>query len=155
MARRATDIQYIQFYTDGSAARQPVMPAAPKKNPQRRPRRRKELTVDINPVAVVGTVLVAVMLVMMVVGLVQVNHQRQQLHRLEEYIARLEQSNEVLQQEYEAGYDLEDIGRMALALGMIPQEQAQHVYLELPQVQQQPQLTWWQEFFQSLRQLLA
>lgn len=154
MARRATDIQYIQFYTDGSAARQPVMPAAPKKNPQRRPRRRKELTVDINPVAVVGTVLVAVMLVMMVVGLVQVNHQRQKLHRLEDYIARLEQSNEVLQQEYEAGYDLEDIERMALALGMIPQEQAQHVYLELPE-DPQPQLTWWQEIFQSLRQLLA
>lgn len=154
MARRATDIQYIQFYTDGSAARQPVMPVAPRKNTQRRPRRRKELTVDINPVAVVGTVLVAVMLVMMVVGLVQVNHQRQELHRLEDYIARLEQSNEVLQQEYEAGYDLEDIERMALALGMIPQEQAQHVYLELPE-DPQPQLTWWQEIFQSLRQLLA
>ena len=154
MARRATDIQYIQFYTDGSAARQAVMPSAPRKNPQRRPRRRKELTVVINPIAIVGTALVAVMLVMMVVGLVQVNHQRQQLHRLEEYIARLEQSNEVLQQEYEAGYDLEDIERMALALGMIPQEQAQHVYLELPE-DPQPQLTWWQEIFQSLRQLLA
>ena len=63
------DILYVNFYTDGSAARKPqaaIPPVQPRKKPQNA-RRKKTLYLD--PVAVCSLMVAAVMLIMMAVGL--------------------------------------------------------------------------------------
>lgn len=156
MARRPSDIRYIQFYTDGNAARQMEVPAPlPKIKSRPRPARRRVVTVDINPVAILGTAVVAVMLIMMVVGLVRVTAARNQLDKLEGYVQQLEEENASLQTRYEEGYDLEQIEEMALALGMVPQDQVTNIYLQVPEVTQESAPTLWASFLAFVRGLLA
>ena len=157
MARRPSDIQYIRFYTDGSAARQAVVQETPKKQPapKRRPRKQPVVTIDVNPVAVLGTVIVAVMLIMMVVGLVQVNEAKARMDTREAYVQQLEQENISLQDQYHNGYDLEEVEKMALALGMVPQEQVTNIYLQVQEVTQEPAPTLWASFLAFVRGLLA
>ena len=69
------------------------------------------------------------------------------------YVQQLEASRESLRAEYAAGYDLEEIERQALLLGMIPAEQAQQFSLSFPaEPQEQPQSLWEQicGFFREL-----
>ena len=66
MARRP-DIQYVRYYTDGSAARQ-LEPKAPRKKQQLpKVKQQPKQTLYIQPMAIAGVLLSAVMLVMMIV----------------------------------------------------------------------------------------
>ena len=140
-----TKIQYINFYTDGSAARQYELPRSPERNPetvpQAEPRRKRRPVVRVDPLALCSIAVSVVMLVLMAVGMVQLYGLRQQEQALAEYAQELYEMNEVLEEEYRAGYDLDQIRADALALGMIPADQAQHitVSVERPvEIQEEP-----------------
>ncbi len=131
---RQIDVQYIRFYTDGSAARQiaPKQPAKPK-TAAPKTQKIKRRVVRVDPLAVGGIVLAGVMLVMMLIGCVQLYQVQQESAQMQAYVEYLAQENARLAEEYEAGYDLSEIERSALALGMIPAEQAQTIYLQISQ----------------------
>ena len=65
------EVRYIQFRTEGTAARKVASPA-PFENTLKLPRRvkRKRLVVRLDPVAILGTAVALGMLIAMVVGLV-------------------------------------------------------------------------------------
>lgn len=154
MARKP-DIQYIQYYTDGSAARQPeIRPRRRKPMPQSRTHQaQKRVTVRVAPMALCGILVAAVMLVLMVVGVVRLDSAKQQQLEMERYVASLQERNEKLQEEYAAGYDPETVRNAALALGMVPAEQIQRIPMpvEEPPVEEEP--TVWQRitgFFTDL-----
>ena len=66
---RKPDIQYIRYYTDGSAARQPeVRPAPRKRTPQPQKKRRPKYILRVQPMAVFGVVISLVMLCLMIGG---------------------------------------------------------------------------------------
>ncbi len=132
MARKP-EIQYVRYYTDGSAARQLEPKRAPhrKKQAVHRPYKEKKKLVYIDPLAIGGILVSAVMLVLMMVGISQYLTLRQQTVQMQRYVSQLEQENAVLTDTYEAGIDLESIEKSALALGMIPQEQAQHIIISV------------------------
>ena len=130
MAQR-TDIRYVQFYTDGSAARQ-VMPLSSARKPLLpKPKKMKRRNVYIDPVAMLGIVVAVCMLVLMTVGIFQFRAAQQETLAMEQYIQRLETENQLLNDAYEAGYDLVEVEKAALALGMIPKEDAMQVTIRL------------------------
>lgn len=132
MARKS-DIQYVQFYTDGSAARQfEPKPQQPKKKLQQpRPRRRKKIVLYVDFIAVAGMLVASVMLLLMLTGMSGLTRINEEVSRLEAYVAELESENLELHKTYREGYDLEQIREQALEMGMIPAARATHVTIEL------------------------
>jgi hypothetical protein len=127
------DIQYIQFYIDGSAAKKvaPVVPLKTMKLPKITIR--KKIVLRIDPIAICGMIMAAVMLVLMLAGAVRLVNARNELTRMNAYVQTLQEENESLNKTLSEGYNLEEIERTALALGMVPVEQVEHIQLRVPQ----------------------
>ena len=136
MARKAA-IQYVSFYSEGSAARQLELKPVTKQAKLPAPRRAKRKVVYVDPVAITGIFVAVVMLVVMLVGLVQFGAVHSRQMELENYVLSLQQRNEELEETYYNGFDPEEIRSIALARGMIPAEEAQILYL--PNEQSEPQ----------------
>jgi len=155
MANRP-DIQYIQFYTDGSAARKLAPERSATKTTLPRPRRKKRKVVYVDPVAILGIVVAVCMLIAMAVGVVEFRNTQQEAARMERYLEQLKQENEQLSLQYSQGYDLETVERTALALGMVPAEQVAHI--QLPATVQEPEappLSVWERIGTFLAGLFA
>ena len=90
---RQPDVQYIRFYTDGSAARKvaPVAPLNTIKLPKIKKHRR--ITLHIDPIAIGGIVMAAVMLILMLVGVAQLTNTKQELALMQSYVQTLQQEN--------------------------------------------------------------
>ena len=130
---RQPDVQYIRFYTDGSAARK-VEVAGPVRKTAQPPkqRKKKKIILYVDPLAILGIITAVVMLSVMISSMVLLKEAKAETAVMEQYVAQLREENAQLQSEYEAGFDIHEVERTALALGMIPMEQAQHVILEKP-----------------------
>ena len=154
MAQRL-DVQYVQFYTDGSAARK-VAPAAPLKT-IRLPKikKMKPIVLRVDPVAVAGIIVAALMLVLMCVGVAQLNSTRQELHTMRTYVENLRVENELLEDTFQKGYDLEQIERTALALGLVPKEQVKYVTVQVPEAVTEDAPGTWERFYIFLTGLFA
>lgn len=124
-------IQYVRYYTDGNAARQVAPRSSVKKTLLPKPRKLKRRNVYIDPVATLGIVVAVCMLVMMAVGIFQFRAAQREVLAMERYVQQLETKNQTLTDTYEAGIDIAEVERSALALGMIPKEQAQQVTIQL------------------------
>ena len=131
MARQA-DIQYVEYPVDGTAARkverqiqhQSAVPVYARRRAQRK-------VIAVDPVAICGIVLSVVMLFAMVIGLAEYRHSLQQTRQMSAHVRQLQQENFQLQQNYQAGYDLEEIERIALEAGMIPAENMERVRISM------------------------
>ena len=155
MARKP-DIQYVRYYTDGSAARQ-LEVYSPRKNKTAapRPRKQKGYVIYVDPLAVGGILLAAVMLVMMLVSSIRLVVARQELSDAQAYVTTLTQSNEQLRKTYDASYDLEEVEKSALALGMIPISQATTIYVDVEEDVVVEEPTFWDRMTAKLSELFA
>lgn len=152
---RGPEVQYIRYYTDGSAARQ-LEPALPKKRrPLPKTKKQYRHTLYIQPMAIAGLLLSAVLLVMMAVGYTELRHAQRQEEAMEKYVQQLKSQNAIDRAEYEETLDIEEIERSALALGMIPQEQAQQMVITVEMPQQQETPGFWQQTITFLESLFA
>ena len=146
MARKS-EIRYIQFYTDGSAARQLEPKPRPKKKAQQsRPRRQKKIVLHVDFVALAGILVAGIMLLMMLSGMSGLSKINAEVTRLEEQLAALESENLELHQTYRAGYDLDQIREEALEMGMIPASRAETVPLpvgEPDQTEEAEETSFW------------
>lgn len=143
MARK-TAIQYVSFYSAGSAARQVELKPATKQVKLPAPRRAKRKVVYVDPVAITGIVVAVVMLIVMLAGFIQFGNAHSRQVELENYVISLQQRNETLEETYYNGFDLEEIRSIAIARGMIPAEQAQVLYVPSEQLEpQQESRTLW------------
>lgn len=156
MAQKS-DIQYIQFYTDGSAARQ----MEPKRNQRKklakrpRPHRQRRITIRLDPVAMCGIFVAAVMVILLVVGVAQLGAARQRKQEMEQYILRLQEQNEQLQAEYDAGYDPEEVEKAALSLGMVPADQVQRIPIQVTVPQAAAEPGFWERVCAFFAELFA
>lgn len=155
MARKP-EIQYVRYYTDGSAARQ-LEVYSPRKNKTAtpRPRKQKGYVIYVDPLAVAGILFAVVMLVMLLVSSIQLVVARQQLSDTKAYVTTLTQSNEQLRRTYEEGYDLEEVEKSALALGMIPVSQATTISVDVEEAQIVEEPTFWDRLSMKLAELFA
>lgn len=154
---RQPDIQYINAYVSGTMAYQ--MDAAPvrKKKQVRLPKQRHvaKKIIAVDPVALCGIVVAACMLVMMLVGLVKLQDAKADTIAMKQYVSSLEEQNLQLKDTYSAGYDLAEIEKIALAMGMVPSSQVPQIFVEVSVPQQIVQPTAWESFCTFLTGLFA
>ena len=150
------DVRYVQYCTDGSSARK-LAPAYPGGKPERvaKVRKQKRILIHVDPVAVAGIFVAVMMLLMMVIGISSYNAAQQHTAQMESYVQRLQARNDALTESYASGYDIEQVQKMALALGMVPQEQVEHVSIQVsvPQIGERPGT--WERFTTFLAGLFA
>ena len=126
--------RYIQFYTPGTAA---VKVEIQKEQnwaplPELRPEDRKAVYID--PVAIISCVVAVCMLILMAVGINQLNNSRKEVAALERYVAQLTAENQTLEETYASGYHLTEIRQKALDMGMVPADEisATQIYVTMP-----------------------
>lgn len=149
--------QYVQFYTDGSAAMQ-INHVAPKKTETVReaaPRVQKRVRVFVDPVAIFGMVVALCLCVTIFVGMIQLNAAKTEVQQMERYVVHLQHQHKELKAKYAESYDLEDIEKTALALGMVPADQVKHSQIVImePVVEEEP--TVWESVGTFLTGLFA
>ena len=142
------EVRYINAYVSGTAVKKP------EKMPQRKPsvqlpkvRRQQKLTIYVDVVALCGILAALVLGIMLIVSVVQMGQAQHEAKVMRDYAVSLEQKNETLQNTYASSYDLEEVERIALAMGMVPTEQVQHLQMQVttPQVTEEP--TAWENFW--------
>lgn len=156
MAQRV-DVQYIRYYTQGSAARR-VLPAVKQQTgtiPQMKKKKIQRIYID--PIATLGTLVAVCMLIAMVVGISQLRAEQQRTAEMTAYVEQLQEKNTALQTQYEEACDMEAVEKTALALGMIPSEQASRISIdvELPAVEDHMPMSIWQRIGTFLTGLFA
>ena len=152
---RGPEIQYIRYYTDGSAARQ-LEPKVPKKRrPLPKVKKQYKHTLYIQPIAIAGILLSAVLLVMMAAGYSDLRHAQKQEQLMENYVLQLKTQNAIDRAAYEETLNIEEIERAALALGMIPQEQVQTIVITVDMPEPEEETGFWQHTITFLESLFA
>lgn len=153
---RKPDIQYVgQFYIHGSEALELARREQARKAKTRLPlgRLKNIQKVYVDPVALIGIVVAVVMLTVMVLGAVKIHEAWTEYEAMSSYVDELKRENAVLDHGYRSGFDLEDIRTKAIALGMIPAEEATNVDVTVTIPVTEPEPTWWEEivwFFEGL-----
>lgn len=154
MAQRI-DVQYIQFYTHGNAAPR-IAPAAPIETMKLpKAKKRKVQRVYVDPVATLGIIVAVCMLIMMAAGVSRLQKEQQETDALERYVELLQQENEKLEAKYMSQRDLQEVEKTALALGMIPKEQAQQISIQVELPEPPEQVSLWNRIGTFLSGLFA
>lgn len=159
---RQPDIQYVQFYTAGSAARKIEVQRQPQKSAsapqvQTRPgvRRRRRKIIRIDPIAVCAMAVAAFLLITMAIGMIELGSVNDEAARMDSYVTQLQAENAQLRTEYQSGYDLDDIEEKALEMGLVPESQVEHITIRVEHPKPEPEPTAWDEFVLFLTGLFA
>ena len=149
--------RYVQFYTSGTAAVKVKIQEEHKWAPLPAPKPEKKIAVFVDPVAMVAFAVAVCMLILMAVGIHQLNNTRREVAALEGYVAQLSAENHELKETYSAGYDLEKVRTAALDMGLVPVEDIpqSHIYITIPQTREEAPATVWQQFTARLAGLFA
>ena len=151
------DVQYIRFYTDGSAAKQ-VAPLFPEEKKARKARAKKSArrkVIFVDPVAIFSIFVACALVVSMAVGLGALQQARERNVQMRQYVEQLNTENERLKQTYAQGYDLQEIEKTALALGMVPAENVSNNSIQLEVPVQEQEATGWDQIIAFLTGLFA
>jgi hypothetical protein len=151
------DVPYVQYYTSGSTAKRIVPAAIPLISALPKRKKQKLQRIYVDPVATLGIVVALSMLIMMVVGISQLRVEQQKTAQMMSYVERLQQENASLQEEYLAECNMEEVERTALALGMIPREDAAYtpIEVEVPEAADVEQASVWHRIGTFLTGLFA
>jgi hypothetical protein len=152
------DIQYVtQFYSYGSEAKVLQLKTAKKKQKTQLPKAvpQQKIMVAVDPVAVAGIVIALMLVVLMVVSAQSYMDVCNEYAVMTERVVELQNDNVLDQQKYREMYDLADIEEKALALGMIPMEDAQVVIITPVMPEETPEPTWWEDVSWFLKGLFA
>ena len=157
---RNADIQYIQHtYTNGTAARKLARKKAPKAPlPKFEPKNLEpdqKISIPVDPLSVCAILIAAILVVVMVVSLLQFGEAHRENVALQEYVYELRNDKAQLQQIYRASFDLAKVESQAVALGMIPAEEAQILQISgaIPAEAADP--TMWESIRLFFRELFA
>ena len=149
--------QYVQFYIDGSAAKQ--IQYVPQKKvetvAQPKPKVQKRIRIYVDPVAIFGVVVAVCMMLTLLVGMVHLHAVRQEVQQMEEYVIYLNHQNRTIKKEYAESYTLEDVEKTALALGMVPVDQIEQKTIYVPEVVVEENPTIWESVGTFLTGLFA
>lgn len=152
------DIQYVtQFYSYGSEAKVPELKPVKKQKKTELPKAKtvQKICIPVDPVAVTGIVIAVVLIIVMAMSV------RGYLKTCDEYrdmtkqVIALQNINVTNRQDYEKLYHLEDIQEKALALGMIPLEEAEVITMAPVIPEPEPEPRWWENISWFLKGLFA
>ena len=126
------EVQYICYQTEGSAARKLEFLRPRPKTSLPALKKKKATVIRLNPLATLGTLMSLIMLILMIVSGVQITGLQEDTKAMHRYVNDLRAENNELKDIYESNIDLDEIERQAIALGMIPVEEAQRITVSLP-----------------------
>lgn len=152
---RKPEIQYIRYYTDGSAARKLELMPAKKEKPVQKKRKIQVKKIYIDPLPVAGILLSCVLLICMIVGMTELTALWESREQMQTYVDTLREENTKLETDYRKDLDMEHVEKMALSMGMIPYESAQHISVQMPQHGQTQQPGFWENVAHFLAGLFA
>lgn len=150
MAR--SEIQYIRYYSAGSAAARLELPELPKE--VRKPAPKPKKTARTKPVLVmdrmafIGIAVTVVMLLLFAVGIIQTAFINHELTQTLAQVEQLRRENETLKAQYDEVLDLEQIRIAAETMGMVPAEQVPHIQVSVHVDEPAEEQTGWQNFLQ-------
>ena len=149
--------RYIQFYTPGSAAVKVQIQDEQKWAPLPEPKPEKKILIPVDPVAIFGFVVAVCMLVLMTIGINQLNYARREVATLEHYVAQLTAENHTLEQTYTEGYNPDDIRQKALDMGMVSVEEIPQTQIQItiPAARAEETVTGWERITTYLTGLFA
>ena len=115
MAQR-TSIQYVRFYTQGTAARKLdiAVPQQHHKVSLPTPKKVKRRKVYVDPVAILGVVVAVCMLIVLSLSVEQLKIAQEEVITMERYVDQLTQENEALVEEYAHSYDIQMVEQTAM-----------------------------------------
>lgn len=151
------EIQYIdKFYVYGSEAK--VLELKPKRRiktilPLSAPD--KTIKIPVDPVAIGGIVVAVALLVTLVIGCVQYVQVYRQYRAMMDHVVVQQNMNVELRENYRSQIDLVEIRDKALALGMIPKEDAPVITIRAELPQREPEMTVWEDFVWLCKGLFA
>ena len=158
MARKA-EVHYVNFYMAGSEALKfdpkPMVQQPKQEVKMPRPRRQKKIVLHVDPIAVAGIALAFVMMIMMVVGMCRLGAVQKDAKRMGAYVEQLRAENAQLEQTYLESYETAEVEKTAFALGMVPQDRANVVSVQLPQEDIPQSVTLWEKIGTFLTSLFA
>ena len=149
------EIQYVgQFYVHGSEAKQ----VAPKRRPQFQlpkalPDKIEKIYVD--PVALVGLMVAALMLVAMVVGACQIHSSWQEYEEAFHDLSVIKREHARLEHVYNISIDLDDVAAQAESMGLVPVDQLPAMTVRVTMPVPEPEETAWDEFVWFIQGLFA
>jgi len=152
------EIQYVgQFYVHGSAAKELAKKTEKKQAKTQLPQHRFERTrkVHVDPLAIGSILTAAVLMVAIVMGTLQLQTAWQELETARQYVYELQDTHRTLTTEYRRSFDLEEVRSAALALGMIPAEEAQVMKITVTVPEAEPERTWTDDMIWFLEGLFA
>ena len=152
---RKTEVQYIRYYVDGSAARKVELQPDKQETAAKKKRKVTVYKLYIDPLPVAGILLSCVLLVCMILGAVELGHVRQEYRAMHEHVQTLQESNKDLQIRYRDTVDAEYVEQLALSMGMIPQEQAQRITISIPMPETVEEPNFWEKTMVFLEGLFA
>ncbi len=117
------EIKYIDFSTDGNAARK-IAPLSRKKAQLPNAKRKTRYVLTIDPLAMIGITLAVCMMIFMGIGMLRLQQAQEQNIQMAQYVESLSVKNAELREEFNTVCDLEQVKELALALGMIPKLEA-------------------------------
>ena len=150
------DIQYL-YYVPGSEAQviefKPAKKARKAKTVLPKAVPQKKIRMAVDRASMAGIAVAFVMAVLLAVGLWQYLDVCAEHREMSDKVILLQNENVRLQQQFEAGYDLEEIRIMAQAMDMVPQEELETIaiHVEVPVPEAEP--TWWENlcwYFEGL-----
>ena len=149
--------RYIQFYTPGTAAVKIAVQDEQTWAPLPEPKQEKKIPIYVDPVAAVGFVVAVCMLILMAVGVTQLNQTRREVATLEHYVAQLAAENHALEETYSEGYEITKVRSEALDMGMVPVEDLpqKQIYITVPHVEIVEEPTLWTQVTTFLTSLFA
>ena len=151
------EIQYIdKFYVYGSEAK--VLELKPKRRiktilPLSAPD--KTIKIPVDPVAIGGIVVAVALLVTLLIGCVQYVQVYRQYRAMMDHVVVQQNMNVELRENYRSQIDLVEIRDKALALGMIPKEDAPVITIRAELPQREPEMTVWEDFVWLCKGLFA
>ena len=151
------EIQYIdKFYVYGSEAK--VLELKPKRRiktilPLSAPD--KTIKIPVDPVAIGGIVVAVALLVTLVIGCVQYVQVYRQYRAMMDHVVVQQNMNVELRENYRSQIDLVEIRDKALALGIIPKEDAPVITIRAELPQREPEMTVWEDFVWLCKGLFA
>ena len=148
-------VEYVRYTTYGNTARKIVQtPVAPKVVlPKLIKQKRKVIYVD--PISLLSIAVALCMVLTMTIGIIQFAAVRNEAVQMEAYVSQLSSRNAELTEEYQSGYDIEQIEQSARALGMVSRDEVQTVAIQVSVPQVEETVTLWDRFGTFLTSFFA
>lgn len=125
------DIQYVQFYTVGTAARKLSAPSQYIPGIRPRTKAKKKTAVKVYPVETLAILTALALLVTILIGAFSYKKAADEYQTMCRYVTDLENQRRSLADQYEKNFDENTILQTATSTGMVKADQVRQIYISV------------------------